>query len=199
MRVYARVDPEQKIRIVAALQAQGDVVAMTGDGVNDAPALKRADIGVAMGTGGTDVAREAAAWCCSTTTSPPSSRAVREGRRIYDNIRKFIRYVMTSNSGEIWTIFLAPVPRPADAAAADPHPLDQPGHRRPAGAGAGGEPAERDVMRRPPRPPGESLFAHGIWQHIVWVGLLMAAFAARACAWAHRTRRRTGRPWCSRC
>ena len=187
VRVYARVDPAQKIRIVEALQARGEFVAMTGDGVNDAPALKRADIGVAMGKGGTDVAREAASLVLLDDNFATIVHAVREGRRIYDNIRKFVRYAMTGNSGEIWTIFLAPLlllPIPLLPIhilwvnlVTDGLP----------GLALAAEPAERGVMQRPPRPPSESLFAHGMWQHILGIGLLLAGLCLGVQAWAIST------------
>ncbi len=187
VRVYARVDPAQKIRIVEALQARGEFVAMTGDGVNDAPALRRADIGVAMGKGGTDVAREASALVLLDDNFATIVGAVREGRRIYDNIRKFVRYAMTGNSGEIWTIFLAPL-------MGLPIPL-LPIHilwvnlvtDGLPGLALAAEPAERGVMQRPPRPPAESLFAHGMWQHILGVGLLIGGLCLAVQAWALAT------------
>jgi P-type Ca2+ transporter type 2C len=187
VRVYARVDPAQKIRIVEALQRRGEIVAMTGDGVNDAPALKRADIGIAMGKGGTDVAREAASLVLLDDNFATIVEAVREGRRIFDNIRKFIRFVMTGNSGEIWTIFLAPflgLPMPLLPIQILWINLVTDGLP---GLALAAEAAEPGVMRRPPRHPRESVFAHGLWQHVVWVGLLIGGLSLFAQAWAIHT------------
>jgi soluble P-type ATPase len=188
VRVYARVDPAQKIRIVEALQAQGHFVAMTGDGVNDAPALKRADIGVAMGKGGTDVAREASSLVLLDDNFATIVAAVKEGRRIYDNIRKFVRYAMTGNSGEIWTIFLAPLlllPIPLLPIhilwvnlVTDGLP----------GLALAAEPAERGIMRRPPRPPTRACSPSGMWQHILGMGLLIAGLCLAVQAWCKNVR-----------
>jgi Ca2+-transporting ATPase len=173
--VYARMNPEQKLRIVEAWRARGAVVAMTGDGVNDAPALRLADIGVAMGITGTEVSKEAADMVLADDDFATIVHAVEEGRRIYDNIRRFVRYLLTTNSAEVWVMFLAPfLGLPIPLLAVQILWINLVTDGLPALA-LGVEPVEPDAMRRRPRPSGESILGAGLWQHALWVGLLMAA------------------------
>ncbi len=171
--VYARVAPEHKLRIVEALQRRGHIVAMTGDGVNDAPALRKADIGVAMGITGTDVSKEAADMVLLDDNFATIVAAVEEGRVIYDNIRKFLKYTLTSNAGEIWVMLLAPF-------------LGMPMALLPVqilwvnlvtdglpGLALTIEPAERNTMRRRPYHPSQNIFGRGLAIDVVWIGLAM--------------------------
>ena len=183
--VYARVNPEHKLRIVRALQNNGQVVAMTGDGVNDAPALKTADIGVAMGITGTDVSKEAADMVLTDDNFASIVAAVEEGRSIFANIQKFLRYLLSSNIGEVLTMFLGVVLAGviglrAESGVALPLLATQilwinlvtDG---PPALALGLDPADRSVMDRPPRPQGSGVITRRMWGGIAFVGLIMAA------------------------
>jgi Ca2+-transporting ATPase len=183
--VYARVDPEHKLRIVASLQRQGEVVAMTGDGVNDAPALKVADIGIAMGRTGTDVSKEAADMVLADDNYATIVNAVEEGRSIYVNIRKFLRYLLASNVGEVLTMFLGVLLGSALGLTADREGVVLPllatqllwinlvSDGAPALA-LGVEPAEPRLMERPPRPRSERVITRRMWRWIVVTGAFTA-------------------------
>ncbi len=182
-KVYARVTPRDKLKIVQALQARKEVVAMTGDGVNDAPALKKADIGVAMGRTGTDVAKEAADMVLLDDNFATIVSAVKEGRTIYENILKFIRYTFASNAGEIWTMLLAPffgMPFPLLPLQILWVNLMTDGLP---GIALSVEPPEPDLMQRPPRKLNESPFARGMGFNIIWSGLVLGAVSLLAGYW----------------
>jgi len=175
--VFARVSPEHKLKIVQALQARGHIVSMTGDGVNDAPALRRADIGVAMGITGTDVSKEASDLVLLDDNFATIVAAVGEGRTIYDNIRKFVRFSVAGNIGKVLVMLLAPF-------------LGKPIPLLPLqllwlnlltdgllGLGMGVEGPEHDTMQRPPYSPKEGVFSRGGWLQVTWVGMLIGALA----------------------
>jgi len=172
--VFARVFPKHKLRIVRAIRNNGNIVAMTGDGVNDAPAVKDADIGIAMGKSGTDVTRQAASMILMDDNFSSIVAAVEEGRNIYSNIRKFIRYLLSCNVGEVLTMFLSmimglPIPLlPAQVLAVNLATDGLPA------IALGMEPGEPDIMERPPRSPDESIFSHGLARLIMVRGIFIA-------------------------
>ncbi len=178
--IYARVTPANKLEIVEMLQKKGHIVAMTGDGVNDSPALKRADIGVAMGITGTDVSKEASDMVLLDDNFATIVAAVEEGRVIYDNIRRFVKFSIAGNVGKVLVMLLTPLLLGAEAAVAL-LPLQllwlnllTDGLL---GLGLGVEPAERNTMRRPPRDPAAGIFSEGLGGHVLWVGAIIGVVA----------------------
>lgn len=184
--VYARVSPEHKLRIVQALQKQGQVVAMTGDGVNDAPALKQADIGVAMGITGTDVSKEASDMVLLDDNFATIVAATEEGRVVYTNIRRFIRYILGSNIGEVITIAMAPLLGLGDVPLTPLQILwmNLVTDGLPALALAV-EPGRASVMQQPPKDPQESIFARGLGSYMFRIGLILAITTVAMMIWAY--------------
>jgi Ca2+-transporting ATPase len=189
VNVFARVAPEHKLRIVKALQEKGHIVAMTGDGVNDAPALRKADIGVAMGITGTDVSKEASDLVLLDDNFATIVAAVKEGRTIYDNIRKFVRFSVAGNIGKVLVMLIAPF-------------LGKPLPLLPLqllwlnlltdgllGLGMGVENPEKDTMKRKPYSPTEGVFSRGAGAQTIWVGALIGALALGLGSWYYFTDR----------
>ncbi len=189
VNVYARVSPEHKLRIVQILRKQNEVVAMTGDGVNDAPALKQADIGVAMGITGTDVSKEASDMILLDDNFATIVAAIEEGRVVYTNIRRFIRYILGSNIGEVLTIAAAPLIGLGGTSLVPLSPLqilwmNLVTDGVPALALAV-EPGKPTVMQQPPKDPQESIFARGLGSYMVRQGIILAVVSISLMVWAY--------------
>ncbi len=190
VRVFARIAPERKLEIISALRQRGHVVAMTGDGVNDAPALRRADIGVAMGNG-TEVARQASDLVLVDENLATMAHAVSEGRRIYDNIRRFLHYGLSGGFAELLVMLAGPfVGLPLPLLPAQILWINLLTHGIP-GVALGAEPASEGTMRRPPRPPQESVLGAGLAKAVGWTGLGIAVVALGVGLLASAY----GRPW----
>lgn len=187
VQVYARVSPEHKLRIVQALQAKHHIVAMTGDGVNDAPALKQADIGIAMGITGTDVSKEASDMVLLDDNFATIVAAGEEGRVVYNNIRRFVKYILGSNIGEVLTIAASPILLPILDVPLTPLQIlwmNLVTDGFPALALAV-EPAEPDVMQRPPHDPKESIFARGLGVYMLRIGVVFSVISISLMYWAY--------------
>jgi Ca2+-transporting ATPase len=192
--IFARVSPEHKLRIVRALQLQRRVVAMTGDGVNDAPALKQADIGIAMGITGTDVTKEASDMVLLDDNFTTIVAAVEEGRVVYNNIRRFIKYILGSNIGEVLTIASSTVLIPFGGVPLTPLQIlwmNLVTDGLPALALAM-EPADPNVMKRPPHDPSESIFARGLGAYMIRIGIVLAVLAITLMVWAYNYTHQSG-------
>jgi Ca2+-transporting ATPase len=195
--VFARVSPEHKLRIVKALQKRNCFVAMTGDGVNDAPALKQADIGIAMGITGTDVSKEASDMVLLDDNFATIVAATEEGRVVYSNIRHFIKYILGSNIGEVITIAAAPI---IGLSGVPLTPLqilwmNLVTDGLPALALAV-EPGDPNMMNRPPFSPKESIFARGLGSYIIRIGIIFAVITISLMVWSYHSAINSGAPDC---
>ena len=189
--VYARATPEQKLGLIESLRDRGEVLAMTGDGVNDGPALRRADIGVAMGRRGTEVARQAAVLVLADDNLDTVVAAVEEGRRVYANIRRFLVYGLSGGAAEIAVMLLGPfLGLPLPLLPAQILWINLLTHGLP-GVALGGEPVVPATMARPPRPPGQSIMGAGLWQRVVRIAIVLTGVTLGVAVWAAAT----GRPW----